>query len=227
MKRHIIDLSYMLEEGMTTFPVHWHPVVEITQLGRHGIENRESRRLVLGTHTGTHVDAPRHFVPGGSTIEFMPLDLMVGPARVVDFSRAKPKQEFNVDDFRKALGREKPRRLVMRFDWSRFWGTMAYYQTQPFISEEAAQWLIDRGVRLLGMDTAQADSPDNGRTGPKDSPVHKIMLRQGCYFLEYLTNLKQIPAPNFELIVAPLRLKEGDGATARALAVVGGGRHGR
>ncbi len=221
MSKRIIDLSYLIEEGMTTYPVPWHPVVEITQLGRHGIENRESRRIVLGTHIGTHVDAPRHFIPKGGTIEFMPLDLMVGPATLVDFSHAKAKQEFGVDDFRKALGRERPRRLVMRFDWSRYWGTMAYYQTQPFISEEAAQWLIDRGVRLLGMDTAQPDSPDNGRTGPKDSPVHKIMLAKGCYLLEYLCNLRKIRQSRFELIVAPLRLKEGDGAPARVLAIEG------
>jgi arylformamidase len=218
MARHLIDLTYPIHEGMTTYPVPWHPVVEITQLGRHGIENRESRRIVLGTHTGTHMDAPLHFIPGGGTIEQVPLDLLVGPAHLLDFSAATPKQEFDVPDFRRVLGRARPRRVVMRFDWSRHWGTMTYYQQQPFISEAAAQWLIDRGVRMLGMDTAQADSPDNGRSGPKDSPVHKIMLGQGCYFVEYLTNLARIGRPVFEWTVLPLPIRGADGAPARSLA---------
>lgn len=219
MARRIIDLSYPIHEGMTTYPVPWHPVVEITELGRHGIENRASRKIVMGTHTGTHMDAPLHFIPGGGTIDELPLDLMVGTARLLDFHTARDKQEIGVDDFRRALGRDRPRRLILRFDWSRHWGTMAYYQLQPFISEEAAQWLIDRGVRLLGMDTAQADSPDNGRSGPKDSPVHKIMLGQGCYFVEYLTNLASIRRPVFEFLVLPLKIRGSDGAPARCLAI--------
>ena len=64
----IIDLTMSLKEGMQTFPTHWHPFVEITQLGRHGIENRETRKLILGTHTGTHIDAPSHFISDGDTI---------------------------------------------------------------------------------------------------------------------------------------------------------------
>mgnify|MGYP001167410200 CR=1 FL=1 len=221
MPRRIIDLTYAIHEGMTTFPVHWHPFVEITQLGRHGIENRETRKVILGTHTGTHMDAPLHFIREGHTIDQVPLELMVGPARLVDFSHAKSKQEFGVVDFKRALGRERPERLVLRFDWSRHWGALKYYNEQPFISEDAGQWLIDRGVRLLGMDTPQVDSPDNGRTGPKDSPLHKIMLGQGCWFVEYMTNLKKIKNPIFEFIVLPLKILGADGAPCRCLAVDG------
>ncbi|OGV42616.1 MAG: hypothetical protein A2X46_04955 [Lentisphaerae bacterium GWF2_57_35] len=219
MTQRIIDLSYPIHEGMPTFPVPWQPVVEITQLGRHGIEDRESRRIVMGTHTGTHMDAPLHFIPRGGPIDKVPLELLIGPARMVDFSNAKSKQEFGVKDFQRVLGRDRPKRLVMRFDWSRHWGTIKYYQKQPYISEEAAEWLIKQGVRLLAMDTAQADSPDNGRNAPKDSPVHKIMLGQGCYFLEYLTNLHEVQHMNFEMIVLPLKLLDADGAPARCIAI--------
>lgn len=69
MSRNIIDLTFPIHEGMTTFPVHWHPIVEISVLGRHGIENRETRKVLLGTHTGTHMDAPRHFIPDGMTVD--------------------------------------------------------------------------------------------------------------------------------------------------------------
>ncbi len=216
----IIDLSYPIHEGMTTFPVHWHPVVEITQLGRFGIENRETRKITLGTHCGTHIDAPRHFIPGGPTVEQIPLDWLVGPARVLDFTPVtQPKQEFGVADFERLLGNDRPERLILRFDWSDHWGTMKYYTDQPYITEEAGHWLVERGVRVLAMDTPQVDSPDNGRTGPKDSPLHKIMLAAGVVFVEYCTNLRQLTLSEVELVVLPLNILGSDGAPARVIAI--------
>ena len=65
----IIDLTITIEEGMTTFPVYWHPFVEVTQMGRIGIEGRETKKIIIGTHTGTNLDAPRHFIENGITID--------------------------------------------------------------------------------------------------------------------------------------------------------------
>lgn len=220
MKPRIIDLSFPIHEGMTTFPVHWHPVVEITQLGRHGIEGRESRKVLIGTHTGTHIDAPRHFIPRGATVDQLPLDTFVGPATLLDFSYAQPLQEMQVEDFEKQLGDRCPERIVLRFDWSDHWGKLKYYTEQPFISDEAARWLAGRGLRLLAMDTPQADSPNNGRGSKRDSPVHKILLGSGVIKLEYLTNLREIPVRDFELIALPLNIREGDGAPVRCVALV-------
>lgn len=218
MTTRIVDLTFPIHEGMTTFPVHWHPIVEITQLGRFGIEGRESRKLLLGTHTGTHIDAPRHFIPGGASIDQLPLDLFIGPATLIDFSHAKPLQEMQVVDFEQQLGERRPERVVLRFDWSDQWGGPRYYTEQPYISEDAARWLVARGVRLLAMDTPQADSPQNGRGSPRDSPVHKILLGAGVVKLEYLTNLRQITSNEFELIALPLNIRDGDGAPARCVA---------
>ena len=218
MSRKIIDLSYPLHEGMTTYPVHWHPVVEITQLGRHGIENRETRKIVLGTHIGTHIDAPRHFIPGGKTVESIPLDLLVGTARVVRLRGCSIKQELQIDDLRKVLGREKPKRLILDLGWSKHWGTMNFYTDHAFLSNDCAQWLVDRGVRLLGMDTPQMDSPDHGRNSGNDSPVHKIMLGQGVIFLEYMNNLAKVRTDHVELYVLPLNILGADGAPCRCIA---------
>jgi arylformamidase len=215
---HIVDLSYPIHEGMTTFPVHWHPTVEISQLGRHGIEGRESRKILLGTHTGTHIDAPRHFIPGGPTIDQLPLDLFVGPATMIDFSFARPLQEMQISDFENQLGKAAPDRLVLRFDWSDRWDSADYYKSHPFVSEAAARWLVQRRIRLLAMDTPQADSPMNGRGAPLDSPVHKILLGAGVIKLEYLTNLRRIRRREFELIALPLSIRDGDGSPVRCVA---------
>lgn len=219
MKR-IVDLSYILHDGMMTYPVPWSPPFEVTQLGRHGIEGRESRKIVIGTHCGTHVDAPRHFIPGGMTIDHLPVERFVGPATVLDFTTAEPLQEMRVSDFERRVGGRHIDRLVMRFDWSDHWGTLKYYSEQPYISEDAARWLVRRGVRLLGMDTPQADNPKNGRGSESDSPVHKILLGAGIIKLEYMTNLRALGTDEFELVALPLKIREGDGSPVRCIGIV-------
>lgn len=209
-----------LQEGMQTFPTHWHPFVEITQLGRHGIENRETRKLILGTHTGTHIDAPRHFISGGATVDEIPLEQLVGPASVLDLTRFKAGMEVSAKDLASVLGERSAERVLMRFDWDQKLGTMAYYNDQPWLSEEAAQWLVDKGCRLLGMDTAMPDNPKNGRNGPKDSPNHKILLGNNVILLEYMVNLASLKQPVVNLVVAPLKIRQGDGAPVRAFAIV-------
>ena len=220
--RRIVDLTMPIHEGMQTFPAHWHPFVEVSQMGRHGIENRETRKLVLGTHTGTHMDAPLHFIPGGATVDEIPLEQIVGPATLVDLSHAKPFHGVSQAELSKAIGNRPVERTVIRFDWNRMLGTMAYYTDQPFLMEEAAQWLIEKGCRLIALDAAMPDDPKNGRGCDKDSPNHKILLGKGAVIVEYLVNLKEIDAPTFELVVAPIKVRGGDGAPARVFGIVEG-----
>ena len=215
----IIDLSLPIEEGMMTFPTHWHPVVEITILGRHGIEGRETRKIVLGTHVGTHADAPRHFIPNGGTIDNVPLDVLIGPATVVDFTGCAPLQEITVASLRQKLNNQVPGRLILRTGWSDYFGNLKFYNEYPFLSEEAAQWLVEQGVRLIAMDTPSPDNPAHSRGTPKDSPNHKVLLGAQVVLVEYLTNLKSITTPEVELIVLPLKLKGCDGSPVRCVAI--------
>lgn len=219
MAKRIVDLTYPVHEGMTTFPVHWHPVVEVSILGRHGIEERETRKVVLGTHTGTHCDAPRHFIPTGATIDQIPLETFVGEAFVCDFSRAEPMQVIEAADLESQLPSGPFTRVILRYDWSRYWGTMRYYQDHPFLSEGAARFLLDRGARLVAMDTPMPDSPKNGRGSGNDSPIHKIILGAGAVLVEYLTNLADLRQRRVELFVLPLKIAGADGAPARCIAI--------
>jgi arylformamidase len=215
----IIDLSLPIEEGMMTFPTHWHPVVEITILGRHGIEGRETRKLVLGTHIGTHADAPRHFIPNGGTIDEVPLDVLIGPATIADFTGCPSLYEIDIPELKQKLGDKIPVRLILRTGWSQYFGNLKFYNEYPFLSENAAQWLMEKGVRLIAMDTPSPDNPAHSRGTPKDSPNHKVLLGAGVVLVEYLTNLKSITAPEVELIVMPLKLKGCDGSPARCVAI--------
>jgi arylformamidase len=215
----IIDLSLSIEEGMMTFPTPWHPVVEVTILGRHGIEGRETRKLVLGTHIGTHADAPRHFIPNGRTIDEIPLDLLMGPAVVADFALCGPLQEIDISDLKQRLGNQVPARLILRTGWSEYFGNMKFYNEYPFLSQAAAQWLVDEGVRLLAMDTPSPDNPAHSCGTAQDSPNHKVLLSAGVLLVEYLANLKELTSSEVELIVMPLKLKGCDGSPARCVAI--------
>jgi len=202
-----------------TFPTPWHPVVEITILGRHGIEGRETRKLVLGTHVGTHADAPRHFIPNGATIDQVPLDVLIGPATVADFQNCGPLHEIGIADLKQRLGDKKPVRLILRTGWSEYFGNMKFYNEYPFLSEDAAHWLVEKGVRLIAMDTPSPDNPAHSRGTPRDSPNHRVLLGAGVVLVEYLTNLKSVTAQEVDLIVMPLRLKGCDGSPARCVAI--------
>jgi kynurenine formamidase len=219
-KDRIIDLTHTIHDGMMTYPRHWHPKVEISVQGRHGIEGRETRKLVLGSHTGTHIDGSSHFIPGGKTIDELPLEHLVGPAHVVSFAPCEPLREIQVKDLEVHLSPEKDvTRVLLRYDWSERWGRMSFYSESPYLSTEACKWLMDRGVRLIGMDTPSPDNPKNLGGYDVDSPNHKLLLANDVILVEYLSNMKEIRKNRVMLIALPLRVLRGDGAPARVIAI--------
>jgi len=215
----ITDLSLTIEEGMMTFPTHWHPVVEISILGRHGVEGRETRKLVLGTHIGTHADAPRHFIPQGKGIDQVPLDVLVGPAQVLNFTPCQPLQVIDIPHLETKLGGRSPARIVLRTDWSEYFGQMPFYTQYPFLSENAAKWLVGKGVRLIAMDTPSPDNPAHSRGTAKDCPNHQVLLGAGVVLVEYVCNVKALASSEVELVVLPLKLKDCDGSPVRCIAI--------
>ena len=218
-RRKIVDLTFPIHEGMTTFPGHWHPMVEITQMGRHGIENRETRKILFGTHTGTHVDAPSHFIEGGRTIDEVPLERLMGPATVVRLQECAPLQEVSLEQLKRAVGAGKDRILLLRYDWSRQWGKLDYYRSYPFLSDAAARWIVARGTQVLGMDTPSSDNPAHCMHADPDSPNHKILLGAGIILVEYLCNLDKLKSRRVEFSAMPLKIRGADGSPARCLAI--------
>ena len=218
----IVDLTLKIEEGMMTFPVSWHPFVEITQLGRFHVEGRETRKITVGTHTGTHVDAPRHFIKNGTTIENIDLSKFYGPCIILEFQSLSDKAEVTVEMLKEKLEGRTPERILFRYDWDKKLGSLAYYSDHPYLSESACEYLVEIGVKLVGFDAPMPDNPINGKGTKKDSPNHTILLGNDIVILEYLSNLGSISSPNFILSAFPLKIAEGDGSPVRAVAIVGG-----
>jgi len=177
------------------------------------VEGRETRKIELGTHTGTHLDAALHFIENGYGVDQIPLETLIGPVTIFDLSHLLPSEKIEV----KHLGNLPiTERMIFRFNWGRFWGKKDYYKDFPFFSKEAANYLVEKGLKLIGMDTP---SPDGlASDAEEDCPVHKIFLKHSIVIVEYLANLELInDLVGWDLIVLPLKIKGADGSPVRAL----------
>ena len=209
----IIDLTYPIEEGMLTFNAHWHPSVSIEQLGKIDVEGRESRKIVFGTHTGTHVDAPLHFIKNGQSIDQIPIEKMFGEITIIDFSYLSENSEITKDMLE---GKKITAKMLFKFGWGKHWTQKNFYQGYPYFTKEAAEFLVSKNVELLSYDTP---SPDDSRIklgSERDSEIHKIFLKNNIILVEYLANLEKIQEyDGWNISVNPLMIKGGDGSPAR------------
>lgn len=165
-------------------------------------------RLELGVHTGTHVDAPGHYIEGAPGVEALPLDALLGPAWVADATgRATDLDEDALDALDLPAG---ARRILFKTDNSRLWDLDRYCDDYIGLTPGAAARLVERGVRLVGADYLSiAPSADPANT-------HLVLLRAGVVILEGL-DLRGVEAGEYELRCLPLRVDCADGAPARAV----------
>jgi arylformamidase len=203
------DISLPISPVMPVWPGD--PYIHIEQtssLVNGGRLNTSS--LEMGTHTLTHVDAPRHIKEHGLTVDRLPLDLLIGPAVVVE-----PRYEGNLitaTDLGE-LGIRGTERLLIKTRNSDLWRGGPYEFEADFVSlsRDAGPWLISKGIKLVGIDYLSVDPFDS-----EELEVHRSLLENGAVVLEGL-NLSQVPEGRYHLICLPLRVRDGDGAPARAV----------
>jgi arylformamidase len=166
--------------------------------------------LEMGTHTLTHVDAPRHIKERGLTVDRLPLDLLIGPAVVVE-----PRYEGNLitaTDLGE-LGIRGTERLLIKTRNSDLWmgGPYEFEADYVSLSKDAGPWLLAKGIKLVGIDYLSVDPFDS-----EELEVHRSLLENGAVVLEGL-NLSQVPEGRYHLICLPLKVRDGDGAPARVV----------
>ena len=119
------------------------------------------------------------------------------------------------------MGNCPAEKLILRFDWDlKTLGTRCSYGDHPYLSRGACEFLLQKGCRLLTVDTPQPDNPLHGSNSPIDAPIHKFLLAHDVLLLEYLVNLKDITAKETILFAAPLKVEEGDGAPAHCFVML-------
>jgi arylformamidase len=167
--------------------------------------------LRIGTHTGTHVDPPNHFVEGSGGIDAVPIDILMGQGIVVDARHLNGPIE--PDDFEKLEIPASARRVLLRTANSDLWKTspVRFPDRYACLTPESAQMVVDRGIQLIGVDFLSVEQ--KGATG---HPVHHILLENGVVIVEGL-NLSEAEPGAYTLVCLPLKIVDGDGGPARAL----------
>lgn len=218
MKKYL-DLTHEVHEGLPTYPSAWHPLVAVHQIGRINMERRRSYSVTLGTHTATHMDSPAHMIEDGITIDQIPLETIIGEALVLDFSDKGRGDKITLEEMQeRGHNIVKGSRVLIKTGWHKNWGSNSFYDGWPWVTAEAAQWLVDQGIVLVAMDTPSPDNPKANTGYGQVSPIHNIFLQNGVILVEYLNNTLDITQETVRLILLPLKIKGADGFPIRAVA---------
>ncbi|MCQ1957408.1 cyclase family protein [Arthrobacter sp. zg-Y826] len=216
-----IDLSHPVRTGMQVFPGD--PSVEFRSAATVAADGFAVAQLHLGSHSGTHLDAPLHTVQGGTAVDAMPLESLMGPARIVSLPEPAANAVLRWQDVIGQLENLLPGTIVLfSTGWSRHFDTPAYLE-HPTFDAEIAEHLVAAGVRLVGVDTLNPD-PTPGPAAPGHAqgetflPFHDVFLGSGGGIVENLTNLGAVPWADPWFSALPLRLEGLDGSPVRAVA---------
>ncbi len=207
-----IDLTQPMGSGMPAYPAD--PPVEIVAYRSHDTDGYAATQLRLGTHSGTHVDAPSHFLVDGATIDSYPPARFFGAGVVLDL-RAGPR-ELDEATMRAAAtaagGLETGDFAVLWTGWDTHFGD-DFMVEHPFLTPDAAQVLLETGVSLVATDALNVDSSEGG-----EFPVHPLLLGADVLIVENLRGLAALGSGRAFFAFVPLRLKGLDGSPIRALS---------
>ena len=208
----VIDLTRTLEHGQKGVSL-------ATKFTRER-DGWNARTLELYSHTGTHLDAPAHFLDGGRTVEEMPLSDCMGAAHVIELTRLEPKALIDVEHLGAvAESFQRGESLLLHTGWSMHFKDPEYYRRNfPRVSEGLARWCADNGVKMLGVEPL---SVADVRDLPEVTLIHEILLAAGIVIVEGLVNLHQITRAKTFFAALPLKIGGGDGTPCRAFAVEG------
>lgn len=204
----IYDVTVPITNTMPVWPSD--PPVRLTPKSHLSRDNSHTVRLTaieMGSHTGTHVDAPYHFVDGGRRLHEIPLEQFVGPATVFEIPRVRSigRQDLECLDW---SGVE---RVLFKTDNSSHWQDGRFYEDFVYLEPEGAEFLVERGIRLAGIDYLSVD-----KFKSEKHPAHFILLTRNIIILEGL-NLASVPPGRYRLAALPLNLQDADGAPARVI----------
>jgi len=203
MKIH--DITVDLSEELTVFPGDPRLRIEpVTALVRGDATNVS--RISMSTHSGTHLDPPRHFNDDGLSVDQLPLSLLVGNALLAEVKGTKAIGRAELEQ----LPLRGAERLLLKTDNSRLWDLPGFSGDYSYLTPDGAFHLVETGVKLVGIDYLSIERLDGG------GEVHRLLLDNGVVILEGL-NLKDVTAGSYELICLPLKIRGGDGAPVRAI----------
>ncbi len=213
----IVDLSVILDASTHIYPGD--PLTELRPATRIETEGFNVLSISLGSHAGTHVDAPYHFLGNGARLDELDLDLFIGPGVIADVTDHEPRQPIVWDDLLPVADRLRPGAiLALRTGWSEGHRGDDRYLEHPFLDPEACLRVLELGVRTVAIDALNPDP--SVLEGQPTFPVHHLVLGAGGVIAENLTNLSAVRTPDPLVCLFPIRLGgDADGAPCRAIAL--------
>jgi kynurenine formamidase len=210
-----IDLSHRITETLSRIP--FFPQPRIRQIWTRPPDNANVTEVQMVVHHGTHLDAPRHFIADGPTMDQVPLDRLFGPG-VIWRIETTPRGMIDVAELERATPRMEPGDIVLiDTGWWRHVNTERY-EEHSFLSPRAADWLVERGAKIVGVDCSTPDMAAHYRPKDFDFPVHHTLLSNGVLIAEHMTNLSPLAGRRVEVMFLALNIAGSDGAPARVIA---------
>jgi arylformamidase len=202
----LYDATLPIEEGMVTFPGD--PPFQIKPFfQRHKGDPFDLALMSLGTHLGTHVDPPAHYIDGGSTVDEIPLEYLVGPGVVLDM---RGRAQIDRQALEQAPLDDHVRVLFKTDNGPRLFEP-SFHPDFVHLTEDGARYLVKKNVRLVGNDYLSIERYQN-----PGAPVHHILLKAGALVVEGV-NLIEVPPGSYEIFCLPIKIKGADGAPARII----------
>jgi kynurenine formamidase len=215
--KRIIDLSHPINGDTQVYPGD--PIPQLRPATTIDRDGYNVLYVSIGSQTGTHVDAPYHFLADGARIDAMELSMFLAPATVVDLRGLAPRSTISWSQLEPSVPPMAGRSiLVLHTGWSKNWQTVAYLD-HPFLTQDAAEGIVAAGIRTVAIDAMSVDetAPPGGEPG--SFAAHDVLLGAGGAIVENLTNVGAIDFPDPLLSVLPIRLADADGAPVRAVAL--------
>jgi len=215
----LVDLSHRITEGMTTYKGLPGPHICDFWSREQSAANYEDGssfqigRIDMVANTGTYLDAPFHRWEDGADLAGIELDQLAALPGIV--IRQPWEEGLMVDSKRFESLDIEGKAVLVHTGWDRHWGSDAYFSDHPFLTAEAAQLLVNRGARLVGIDSHNIDD-----TRTKSRPVHSTLLREGVLICEHMTNLGALPDGDFEFTAAPPKIEGMGTFPVRAYALL-------
>jgi kynurenine formamidase len=186
-------------------------------------DNYISTKFTAWSHVGTHVDSPHHFVKKAKSIDQLSLETLVGTGILLDLSKKDINGPISSTDLDEALQEVEERgilfqsgwKILLRTDHIKVWPHPDYWIKGPYLSREAADWLVSKKPSLIGYDFFQDIKGPEG----KGFPLHTVILGAGVCQLEYINNLDKIQQDNFLLVALPLKVVGAEASLARAIVI--------
>jgi arylformamidase len=202
-----VDVSVLLAPGIPIYPGN--PPFEMTAVKRIAKgDSSNNSRLVMGSHTGTHVDAPRHFFDDRPGAESLALELLIGRARVIDLPHRGGLREAHLG----AAGLREDLRVLLKSPNSALWNSSeGFHSEYTYLTEGGARLLVDQGVKVVGVDYLSVEQFKKA-----GAPAHRMLLGNGVIIIEGL-NLSDVDPGQYEMYCLPLRIAGADGAPARVV----------